>query len=268
MLVRVDSLFGARGGWRWLCPPVKYASTLFAVVFENPHSFSLQRCSRPPHPSIPLRLKRGISPGERTMVGGFQFSQVAFSSASTLALRLLTELRSEPGFLGHLYPPSILACQPPVMAETAGLVFASIQLVDTVVKLKATLDGIENTPQRITDLVQEVDIIATQLSAVDMQVAANSIDAENPCGGTVAHVNLRKCAEYCRQALCGLSDLATTFDAKLNRQKKGLRRGIVMAKLFLQKDQIDRLQNKLDRTVQLLRWAQSCYVQAQLTHLV
>lgn len=41
-----------------------------------------------------------------------------------------------------------------------------------------------------------------------------------------------------------------------------------MAKLFLQKDQLESLQNKLDRAVQLLKWAQGCYVQAQLSRLM
>ena len=83
----------------------------------------------------------------------------------------------------------------------------------------------------------------------------------------MAHLNMVKCVEYCRQALHALSDLTAKFEGKLVRQK-GLRRGFVMAKLFLQREQLEKLQNKLDRAVQLLKWAQSCYVQAQLSHLM
>ena len=59
------------------------------------------------------------------------------------------------------------------MAEVAGLVIGSVQLIDVVLKLKGTLDGIENLPARVTDLVQEVDIIATQLSTVETELAHN-----------------------------------------------------------------------------------------------
>lgn len=153
------------------------------------------------------------------------------------------------------------------MAEVAGLVIGSIQLIDIVLKLRRTLDGVGNLPQQVTDLVQEAEIIATQLGAVETELARDPGDPQEPCVGNAAHFNMGKCVQYCRQALGALYDLATALESKLSRQK-GLRRGIVIAKLFLQKDQLERLQNKLDRAVQLLKWAQSCYVQAQLSHLM
>ncbi|KAL2111893.1 hypothetical protein VUR80DRAFT_9104 [Thermomyces stellatus] len=87
------------------------------------------------------------------------------------------------------------------MAEVSGLVIGSVQLIDTVLKLKRTFNGIGTLPQHARNF---------------------------------------------------LSELASSFEAKLSRQK-GLRRGAVMAKLFLQKDQLESLQNKLDRAVQLLK---------------
>lgn len=153
------------------------------------------------------------------------------------------------------------------MAEVAGLVIGSFQLIDVVLKLKRTFDGVENMPRQVTDLVQEAEVIATQLSTVEAELARDSIDPREMCGGSTAHLNMTKCVEYCRQALSALYDLTASFESKLSRQK-GLRRGIIIAKLFLQKDQLERLQNKLDRAVQLLKWAQSCYVQAQLSHLM
>lgn len=39
-----------------------------------------------------------------------------------------------------------------------------------------------------------------------------------------------------------------------------------MTKLFLQREQP--FKSKLDRTVKLLKWAQSCYVQTQLSHMM
>ena len=79
----------------------------------------------------------------------------------------------------------------------------------------------------------------------------------------MAHLSMKKCVENCHPALSALSELSASFEAKLS-QRKGLRRGLVMAKSYLQSNELERLQNKLDRSVQLLRWAQNCYVQAQL----
>lgn len=144
---------------------------------------------------------------------------------------------------------------------------ASLQLIDIVLKLKDTFDGVENVPQRVTDLIQEAEIIATQLSAVETELARDPVDPHEPCGRSAGHLNMTRCVEYCRQALRALYDLARAFESKLGRQS-GIRRGIVMAQLFLQKEQLDKLQSRLDRAVQLLKWAQSCYVQAQLSHLM
>lgn len=92
------------------------------------------------------------------------------------------------------------------MAEVAGLVIGSVQLVDIVLKLKRTFDGNENLLGRVTDLVQEAEIIATQLSTVATELGHNGAFSESTCAGDAAHSNMFKCAEYCRPALSALSN--------------------------------------------------------------
>jgi hypothetical protein len=51
------------------------------------------------------------------------------------------------------------------------------------------------------------------------------------------------------------------------RRHEGIRRTLASARIYLGNNRLEKLQGKLDRAVQMLRFAQSCYSMAHMLHM-
>ncbi|KAI1317632.1 hypothetical protein F5Y16DRAFT_145306 [Xylariaceae sp. FL0255] len=133
------------------------------------------------------------------------------------------------------------------------------QVGSSIIMLKKLWDELQEVPTSIADLLEQIDCLAPILSQAEQsfrQADLPQILWDNAMADTSAM--------YCRKALVALSDLIDDLSAQLNSSSKR-RVKIACVKILLKKDQIKRLEKKLQRAVQLLTLAQQSYLVALAT---
>ncbi|KAM0806610.1 hypothetical protein AB5N19_06947 [Seiridium cardinale] len=149
------------------------------------------------------------------------------------------------------------------MAEALGAVASGIavaQIAGTagsaIWKLKQLWDEIEDVPEIISDLIEQLDCLDPSLWAAERQFSQQEIPALF-WDQTAA----RRSTEYCRRALQKISDLTDDLSMLID-SKKGIRRKIGCMKVVLKKQQISSLEQRLGNAIRMLQVAQQGYIMA------
>jgi len=153
------------------------------------------------------------------------------------------------------------------MAEVVGLVASVIAIGQVatavgkaVVRLKSLWDQVDDVPEQISDLLEELQLLDPMLKGIDKQLSLNSFPKE-----VWAHSSTKSSRDYCQKAMDSLYSLANDLDQDITKSRNKLRKlGKVGKKLAftratLQKDAIERHEKKLERAMRLLKMSMECH---------
>ncbi|KAI0890754.1 uncharacterized protein GGS22DRAFT_151742 [Annulohypoxylon maeteangense] len=147
------------------------------------------------------------------------------------------------------------------MAEALGVIASSIAVAQvagkaagTVIKLKRLWDEVQDIPENVADLMEQIDCLDPALWEAEQHFIQNQL---SPClwNDTAAI----RSAKYCRKALRKLTDVADDLASQINSKRRA-ERGISRVKVLLKKDRLRDLERRLESAVRLLQLAQQGYL--------
>lgn len=168
------------------------------------------------------------------------------------------------------------------MAEMLGTVSSAIAVVEvglkvggTLLKLREIWKEVQNVPQKIQDIMNQIDIYEPILA--DFQRHLEVEHKTSQSGGTSALLGASigtNTSTYCREALHNLQDLVRDLSDQINSAKRW-ERGFGKLKVLLKKDDLTQFQLQLERASRLLQLAHMCqqsakldYQSSQINHLM
>lgn len=135
-----------------------------------------------------------------------------------------------------------------VAAGAFGIVSLSIQLAESVQKVKCFYEKVKNAPPELADLIEEIE---------EMSDLVKDLEHENQSTGFVVSSSLRKCIKSSRKAVEYFEMFAVALQ---NRTTKSRIRGGL--KFALTQNDIGSMLNRLERSKSLLTLAYIQYQQA------
>lgn len=146
------------------------------------------------------------------------------------------------------------------MAEVIGVVASGLTIgslaagiTSSIVKLKSYWDQVQNAPEDVRDLIEELEDLSYLLADIadDQQ--------SNPMSSLIFDsTSASRCLQHCKRGADRLVELTDNLSTDLDASN-GLRRKWASAKVMLKKDQVDRYKAKLERAIRLLSLSQQIY---------
>lgn len=153
------------------------------------------------------------------------------------------------------------------MAEILGTVASAIAVAEvglkvggTVLKLRELWKEVQEVPEKIQDLMREMEIWEPILSEiesnfeVDPTAGSNTVTSQ-PFDSSIGRMS----SSFCREALRDLQELVKELSNEISSAKTR-KRGIAKVKVLLKKDDLKKSQGRLKRAFRLLQSAQMGYV--------
>lgn len=146
------------------------------------------------------------------------------------------------------------------MAEILGTVSSAIAVAEfgvtvgsTLFKLRKLWEEVQDVPEKIQDLMRQIEIHEPLLAEVEQYLQAD------PLTGVVAGISgpfdtsaRRKISVYCRKALTDLQDLVNELSKEISSAQRK-KRGIAKLKVVLRKDDLKKFHSRLESAFDLLR---------------
>ena len=146
------------------------------------------------------------------------------------------------------------------MAEVVGLVASGIsigtlaaQITSSVVKLKSYWDELQDIPEDIQDLIEELEILYHLLADIEEDLQRNPVS-----GLLLDNTSTSRCLSHCKRGADQLKELTDDLSADLDSRNK-LRKKWASTKVMLKKDKIEKYKKKLERAVNFLSLALQSY---------
>ena len=146
------------------------------------------------------------------------------------------------------------------MAEALGVVASGIAIgslaagiTSSIVKLKSYWDQVQNAPEDIHDLIEELETFSHILADIadDQQ--------QNPMSGLIFDSTATsRCLQNCQRGADRLNKLTENLSTDLDASTK-MKRKWASAKMVLKKSQIDRYKGKLEGAIRLLSLSYQMY---------
>lgn len=133
-----------------------------------------------------------------------------------------------------------------IAAGAVGVVSLSIQLAESLQKVKSFYAGVKNAPLQVAELIEEIEImqdILSDLEASSQTVASNS--------------NMKRCINAAQRATKSFASFSEELQASIKKRRY---RG--SARFALSRDDIKQMLDQLERTKSSLNLAYSLYQQA------
>ncbi|RMZ01510.1 hypothetical protein D0860_07593 [Hortaea werneckii] len=135
-----------------------------------------------------------------------------------------------------------------VAAGALGIASFSIQLADSVLKLKRFCGEVKGVPRKLQRLTTELEVMNEVLSTFTMDYE-KLLATKNP---------LRKSLALCEAAVKDLASTITTLEDRLSRKKR-----IASIYVALRREEVDDLVENMERTRNLLDFVSRVYLEAQ-----
>jgi hypothetical protein len=135
-----------------------------------------------------------------------------------------------------------------IAAGAVGVVSLSIQLAESLQKVKGFYAAVRNAPPQIEELIEEIEIMQDILS--DLELASKSA---NPASG----INLIRCMKVAQRATRSFAAFSSELQSRVKKSK--YRGGVSFA---LGRDDIKQMLDHLERTKSSLNLAYNLYQQA------
>ena len=146
------------------------------------------------------------------------------------------------------------------MAEVLGVVASGIsigalaaQVATSLTKLKSYWDQIQEAPEDIASLIEEIEVLQLLLADVEDDQRRNPVSSLLLNGATAS-----RCLDHCKRAADQLSGLTEEVGSDIQSSGK-LRRKWASTKVVLKKDKLDKYRSKLERTIRFLSLSQHSY---------
>jgi hypothetical protein len=141
-----------------------------------------------------------------------------------------------------------------VAASGIAVAQVAAQVGKSIIKLKQLWDDLQEIPLSIADLLDQIDCLDPALWEAEHTFSQASL----PPIFWDDRLASRSTA-YCRKALASLTELVDELSIQINQPGK-LRRKAACAKVLLKKDQLKRLETRLQNAVRMLSLAQQSYL--------
>lgn len=161
------------------------------------------------------------------------------------------------------------------MAEILGTVSSAFAVAEvgvtvgsTLFKLRELWREVQDVPDKIQDLLAQIDIYGPLLADLDRQLQVCPLP-----GAIVGTPSLfdtsveRKASSYCKEALSDLQDLVEELRSNISSAQRR-KRGIAKFKVLLKKDDLNKFQGRLERAFWLLQFAHTTQQSAKLDNLM
>ncbi|KAH8199225.1 hypothetical protein TruAng_006631 [Truncatella angustata] len=123
-----------------------------------------------------------------------------------------------------------------------------------VLKLKRLWDQVKDVPETIRDLMEQIDCLDPALWQAEQQFAQNELP--QLLWNDEAAV---RSVTYCRKALGKLTELVNDLDVQINTSRR-VSKKVARIKVALKKDELNKLERRLDNAVRMLQAAQQGYI--------
>ena len=146
------------------------------------------------------------------------------------------------------------------MAEAIGVVASGIAIgtlatgiTSSIVKLKSYWDQVQDAPEDVRDLIEELEDLSYLLADIEDD------QRQNPMSSLILDsTSTSRCLQHCKQGADRLKELTDNLRTDLDAPSK-LKRKWASAKVVLKKSQIDRYKAKLERAIRLLSLSHQLY---------
>jgi hypothetical protein len=146
------------------------------------------------------------------------------------------------------------------MAEVVGVVASGISIgsltvhiATSISKLKSFWDNIQEAPEDITSLIEEISDLHELLADIEDDQRRNPISSLL-LDGTVSS----RCLEHCKRAADRLSELVDKISMDIQSSSR-VKRKWVAAKVVLKRDRLEKYRSKMERTIRLMTLSYQCY---------
>lgn len=146
------------------------------------------------------------------------------------------------------------------MAETIGVVASGIAIgslaagiTSSIVKLKSYWDQVQNAPDDIHDLIEELEVFSHLLADIADDQQQNSMSSL-----VFDSTAISRCLQHCQRGADRLKALTDNLSMELDALTRTKRKW-ASAKVVLKKDQIDKCKEKLERAIRLLSLSYQMY---------
>ena len=146
------------------------------------------------------------------------------------------------------------------MADVIGVISGGItiaalaaQVTSSVAKLKQYWDLIQDAPEEIRYLIEEVEDLSLLLADIEED------QIRNPISSIILDItSASRCLDHCKRGADRLRELVEDLGANLN-SSNNLKKKWGSAKVLLRKDKIEKYKTDLERAVRLLSLSHQCY---------
>lgn len=151
------------------------------------------------------------------------------------------------------------------MAEVVGVVASGATIgalatgiTSSIIKLKSYWDQVQDAPDDIHDLIEELEDLSYLLADIEDD------QRQNPVSSLILDsTSTSRCLQHCKQGADRLKELTDSLSADLDASNK-MKRKWASAKVVTKKNQIDRYKSKLERAIRLLSLSHQLYTRALL----
>ncbi|XXG97864.1 ATP-dependent RNA helicase dbp6 [Hypoxylon texense] len=145
------------------------------------------------------------------------------------------------------------------MAELVGFVASTITVAGiastAASKLKRLWDEVQNVPETITDLVQQIEILESHIGQIESEINERGAST-NPIFNDPA---VRLSTEYCRECIESLASIIDELRVKIDTQKNP-KRTLSKMRVVLKKQVLAHFEGRLQKAVSLLGLTQQGYM--------
>ena len=141
--------------------------------------------------------------------------------------------------LGDHDAPEAMAEMLSIVTGGVGIASLAIQMGDSVMKLKNFRNAVEEAPEEVKYLIEEIEALSLVLS----EIGANENEDDM---AQISAVSLKKCLELCRRGAEVLSTVARQAEQEIVEKKR-----VGSVKMVLKKGLLDTLRDRL-KTVQFV----------------
>lgn len=125
------------------------------------------------------------------------------------------------------------------------------QVTSSVVKLKSYWDQVQDAPQEVQDLLEEVEILRHLLVAIEDNQRRNVALMSDP-------IHMVMCLRRCKEEVVRLEDLTESLNNHLDAKCK-MKRKWASTKVVMKKEMLEKYRMRLGRAVSLLSVSQQAY---------
>lgn len=138
-----------------------------------------------------------------------------------------------------------------IMAEAVGLAASVIAIAEITakigissMKLKKLWEDLQDVPERLKDLVEEIEFWRSMTRQIEKQIRASSSSVHQQL---LEDLNLRAACGRCRSALDSLTDFVDTLQKDIHRSTNHRQKIRLMKKIFSSVGPLDALEKRLHR---------------------